>query len=155
MNEFGSQGQALFLMIPTLYLQDKAWFPATIYTVGNEPVLLPISCKVRLEREWPKSSLYLSCKGTYRTSDRSWKKRVKFLEIFSDKLCRKTIKKGADFVGIFRAILLEIDHFCTDKTSVFNVSLTEINRRSFNKNIHSRNEPEAKLSTSWLVPSCW
>ena len=37
----------------------------------------------------------------------------------------------ADFVGIFRAVSLEMDHFCADKTSVFNVSLTEINRSFF------------------------
>ena len=37
----------------------------------------------------------------------------------------------ADFVGIFRAVSLEIDDYCTDKTSIFNVSLTEINRSFF------------------------
>ena len=50
---------------------------------------------------------------------------------FQGQTLPKNNKKMADFVGIFRAVSLEIDHFSADKTSVFNVSLTEINRSFF------------------------
>ena len=39
-----------------------------------------------------------------------------------------------DFVVIFGQILLEIDQFCADQTSVFNVFLTEVIVCSFNNN---------------------
>ena len=47
---------------------------------------------------------------------------------FQGQTLPKNNKKMADFVGIFRAVSLEIDHFSADETTVFNVSLTEINR---------------------------
>ena len=85
-----------------------------------------------------------------RASDRSWKKKVKFCGIFRDKITENL----ADFAGIFGAnlarkqsvkkrwslwlfsgqILLEIDRFCADQTSVFNVFLTEVIICSFNNN---------------------
>ena len=88
----------------------------------------------------------------YRASDRS-RKKVKFRGIFRDKIAQKS----ADFMGIFGAnlagkqsvkrrqilwlfsgqILLEIDRFCSNQTSLFNVFLTEviINFCSFNSNM--------------------
>ena len=78
-------------------------------------------------------------------------KKVKFCRIFGDKIAEKSV----DFAGIFRANLAgkqsvkkwrilwlfsgqiwqEIDRFCADQTSVFNVFLTEdIINCSFNNN---------------------
>ena len=77
-------------------------------------------------------------------------KKVKFRGIFRDKIT----ENSADFVGIFGAnlagkqsvkkwwilwlfsgqILLEIDRFCTDQTSIFNVFITEVIICSFNNN---------------------
>ena len=77
-------------------------------------------------------------------------KKVKFRWIFRDKMA----EKPANFVGIFWANLAgkqsvkkqwiwwlfsgqisrEIDGFCTDQTSVFNVFLTEVVICSFNNN---------------------
>ena len=54
---------------------------------------------------------------------------------FRGKLGQKAIgKKTEDFVVIFGQILLEIDRFCADQTSVFNVFLTEVIICSFNNN---------------------
>ena len=90
------------------------------------------------------------CKRGYylvRASDRSWKK-VKFRRTFRDKIT----EKSADFVGISHEfsgqtigkkrriwlfsgqISLEIDRFCADQTSIFNVFLTEVIICSFNNN---------------------
>ena len=52
-------------------------------------------------------------------------------------------KKGRSCSYIWGKILSDIDRFCADQTSVFNVFLT----------ICSRNEAMAKPLTSWLVPS--
>ena len=77
-------------------------------------------------------------------------KKVKFCGIFGDKI----VEKSVDFAGIFRVNLAgkqsvnkrrilwlfsgqiwqEIDRFCTDQTSVFNVFLTEDIISSFNNN---------------------
>ena len=98
-------------------------------------------------------------------------KKVKFRGIFRDKIAEKL----ADFARIFWAnlarkqslkkwrilwlfsgqISLEIDRFCADQTSVFNVFLTEviINYFALSTTIRSRNEPMAKPLTSWLVSS--
>ena len=54
---------------------------------------------------------------------------------FQGKLGRKAIgKQMADFVVIFGQISQEIDRFCADQTSVFNVFLTEDITCSFNNN---------------------
>ena len=51
-------------------------------------------------------------------------------------------------------ISLEINRFCTDQTSVFNVLLTEVVINfALSTTIWSRNELMAKPLTSWLVPS--
>ena len=105
----------------------------------------------------------------YRASDRS-RKKVKFRGIFRDKIAQKS----ADFMGILGAnlagkqsvkrrqilwlfsgqILLEIDRFCSNQTSLFNVFLTEvIINFALSTAICSRNEPMTKPLTSWLVPS--
>ena len=85
----------------------------------------------------------------FRATDRS-RKKVKFCWIFRDKIAEKL----ANFAGIFGAnlagklsvkkqqilwlfsgqISLEIDRFCADQTSVFNVFLTEVIICSFNNN---------------------
>ena len=77
-------------------------------------------------------------------------KKVKFRGIFRDKIT----ENSADFAGIFGAnlagkqsvkkrwilwlfsgqILLEIDRFCIDQTSIFNVFITEVIICSFNDN---------------------
>ena len=55
---------------------------------------------------------------------------------------------------IFRQISLEMDQFCADQTSVFNVFLTEVRHYfALSTTIRSRNEPMAKPLTSWLMPS--
>ena len=55
-----------------------------------------------------------------------------------------------------RHIFLEIDWFCTDQTSFFNIFLTEvINNIALSTTIRSRNEPVAKPLTSQLVPKFW
>ena len=84
-----------------------------------------------------------------RASDRSRKKKTNFagfsgtksrktrpiLQEFSGQTWPKAIgKKTEDFVVIFAQILLEIDRFCADQTSVFNVFLTEVIICSFNNN---------------------
>ena len=86
---------------------------------------------------------------TSRASDRSQKK-VKFRGVFRDKFA----EESANFAGIFganfaekqsvkkrqilwlfsRQISLEIDWFCTDQTSFFNIFLTEVIICSFNNN---------------------
>ena len=48
---------------------------------------------------------------------------------------------------------LEIDQFCADQTSVFNVFLVQRSSFALSTTIRSRNEPMAKPLTSWLVPS--
>ena len=55
-------------------------------------------------------------------------------------------------INFSRQISLEIDRFCADQTSVFNVFLTEDNF-ALSTTIRSRNEPMAKPLKSWLVPS--
>ena len=74
---------------------------------------------------------------------------------FRGKLRRKAIcKKTVDFVIIFGQISLEINHFCADQTSVFNIFLTEVRHYfAVSTTICSRNEPMAKPLTSWLKPS--
>ena len=55
---------------------------------------------------------------------------------------------------IFGQISLEINHFCADQTSVFNIFLTEVRHYfAVSTTICSRNEPMAKPLTSWLKPS--
>ena len=84
-----------------------------------------------------------------------WKNRLilrEFCANFRGKLGSKAIgKKTADFRVIFGQISLEIDQFCSDQTSIFNVFLTEV--IALPTTICSRNEPMAKPFTSWLVPS--
>ena len=85
-----------------------------------------------------------------RASDISQKKKIKFHGIFGDNIAEKSV----DFAGIFRANLAgkqsvkkrrnlwlfsgqisqQIDRFCADQTSVFNVFLTEVIICSFNNN---------------------
>ena len=85
-----------------------------------------------------------------RASDISQKKKIKFHGIFGDKIAERLV----DFAGIFRANLAgkqsvkkrrnlwlfsgqisqQIDRFCADQTSVFNVFLTEVIICSFNNN---------------------
>ena len=85
----------------------------------------------------------------FMASDRSWKK-VKFCWIFRDKFTKKSanfkgifganfaekhaqsVKKTANFVVIFGENSLQIDRFCADQTSIFNVFLTEVIICSFN-----------------------
>ena len=88
-----------------------------------------------------------------RASDRSRKKKSNFAEYlgtnsrknqpisqkfhgsFRSKLHQKAIGKKWPILWLFsRQILLEIDWFCTDQTSVFNVYLTEVIICSFNNN---------------------
>ena len=55
---------------------------------------------------------------------------------------------------IFGQILQEINHFCADQTSVFNIFLTEVRHYfALSTTICSRNETMAKPLTSWLKPS--
>ena len=63
----------------------------------------------------------------------------------------------ADFEVIFGQISLEIaeiDRFCTDQTSVFNVFLTEVIICSINNNTLQKWTNGNKPLTSWLEPSC-
>ena len=89
-----------------------------------------------------------------RASDRLRKKKSNFAEYlgtnsrknrqisqefhrsFRSKLHQKAIGKKWPILWLFsRQILLEIDWFCTDQTSVFNVYLTEVIICSFNNNM--------------------
>ena len=74
---------------------------------------------------------------------------------FQGKLRQKAIcKKTADFVINFGQISLEIDQFCADQTSIFNVFLTKVRHYfALSTTIRSRNEPMAKPLTAWLMPS--
>ena len=61
--------------------------------------------------------------------------KVKFCGSFWGKLHQKAIAKKRPIVWLFSIqILLEIDQFCTDHTSGFNVFLTEVVICSFNNN---------------------
>ena len=102
----------------------------------------------------------------FRASDRSRKKKSNFAGFLGTNLLKKrlilqkivgvhqkAIGKKRPILWLFsRQISVEIDRFCADQTSIFNVFLTEVIICSFNKT-HSRNEPMAKSLTSWLVPS--
>ena len=97
-----------------------------------------------------------------RASDRLREKKVKFRGIFRDKIAENR-PISRNFAGIFRTNLvgkqsvkkrrilwlfsgktsLEIDRFCVDQTSVFNVFLTEVIICSFNNDTLQK----------WLVPS--
>ena len=58
-----------------------------------------------------------------------------FAGIFGANLARKqSVKKGRILWLFSGQILLEIDRFCADQTSVFNVFLTEVIICSFNNN---------------------
>ena len=71
---------------------------------------------------------------------------------FSGQTSPKRIRKKRPILWLFsRQISLEIDQFCADQTSVFNVFLTEIIILLFQQR-GSRNEPMAKPLTLWLVP---
>ena len=84
-----------------------------------------------------------------------WKNQLisrKFCANFRGKLGLKAIGKKWRILGLFSGqISLEIDQFCSDQTSIFNVFLTEV--IALPTTIRSRNEPMAKPFTSWLVPS--
>ena len=102
-----------------------------------------------LHNKWMLPALHCIYSAFIRASDRS-RKKVKFCWIFRDKIAEKL----ANFAGIFGAnlagklsvkkqqilwlfsgqISLEIDRFCADQTSVFNVFLTEVIICSFNNN---------------------
>ena len=62
------------------------------------------------------------------------------------KLRRKSIGKKSRFCGYFLGkILSDIDRFCTDQTSVFNVFLTEVIINALSTTKRSRNEPMQSL----------
>ena len=65
---------------------------------------------------------------------------------------KQSVKKWWILELFLGQIPQEIDRFCADQTSVFNVFLTE-DIIILLSTIHSRNEPMAKPLTSWLVPS--
>ena len=69
---------------------------------------------------------------------------------------KQSVKKWRILWLFSRHIFLEIDWFCFDQTSFFNIFLTEvINNIALSTTIRSRNEPVAKPLTSWLVPKFW
>ena len=84
-----------------------------------------------------------------------WKNRLiswEFCANFRGKLGSKGIGKKWQILGLFSGqISLEIDQFCSDQTSIFNVFLTEA--IALPTTIRSRTEPMVKPFTSWLVPS--
>ena len=103
-----------------------------------------------------------------RASDRSQKKSQisrdfqgqirgkidRFRRSFRGKLSRKSIGQKRPILWLFSGkTSFEIDRFCADQTSVFNVFLTEVIICSFNNNTLQNLKPMAKPLTSWLVPS--
>ena len=61
--------------------------------------------------------------------------KVKFRGSFRSKLHQKAIGKKRPILGLFwRQISLEIDRFCADQTSIFNIFLTEVSICSFDNN---------------------
>ena len=73
-------------------------------------------------------------RGIFR--DKFAEKSADFLGSFQGKLHRKAIGKKRPILSLFsEKILLEIDWFCADQTSVFNIFLTEVIICSFNNNM--------------------
>ena len=86
-----------------------------------------------LDRSRKKKSNFAGFLGT-----NSWKNRPisqEFRRSFQGKLHQKAIGKKRPILWLFsRQISLEIDRFCADQTSLFNVFLTEVIICSFNNN---------------------
>ena len=67
--------------------------------------------------------------------DKFVEKSADFMRIFAANFAEKQSEKKRPLLWEFPAqILLEIDQFCADQTSVFNVFLTEVIICSFNNN---------------------
>ena len=80
-----------------------------------------------------KKSNFAEYLGT--NSRKNWPISQEFHGSFRSKLHQKAIGKKWPILWLFsRQILLEIDWFCADQTSVFNVYLTEVIICSFNNN---------------------
>ena len=85
------------------------------------------------DSSWKKKSNFAGFSGTKSQKNRSisWE----FHGSFWGKLHQKAIGKKRPILWLFsRQILLEIDRFCADQTSLFNVFLTEVIICSFNNN---------------------
>ena len=116
-------------------------FPAKIWA-GNiaksmtsqvNGALLPANVRAS-DRLRKKKSNFAEYLGTNSRKNRQISQE--FHRSFRSKLHQKAIGKKWPILWLFsRQILLEIDWFCTDQTSVFNVYLTEVIICSFNNNM--------------------
>ena len=105
---------------------------ATSMTSQGNSALLPANVRAS-GRSREKKSNFAGFLGTY-----SWKNQPisqEFHGSFRSKIHQKAIGKKWPILWLFsRQILLEIDRFCADQTSVFNVFLTEVIICSYNNN---------------------
>ena len=85
------------------------------------------------DRSRKKKSNFVGFLGT--NSRKNWPISQEFHGSFQGKLHQKAIDKKRPILWLFsRQISLEIDRFCADQTSLFNVFLTEVIICSFNNN---------------------
>ena len=86
------------------------------------------------DRSQEKKSNFAGFLGT--NSQKNWPILREFHGSFRGKLHQKAIGRKQPILWLFsRQISLEIDRFCADQTSIFNVFLTEVIICSFNNNM--------------------